>query len=204
MGGPNSGRYGGRPSIERTCSLKIRAQSFRGFSWGLHGGGTVNFESDYDGEWSVEIKTDTRNKGFPYIELSHEPRNGEDGTETYQVRLETTRPHYGGERWWFTCPYTGQRCGVLYLPIGGRRFASRRAYGMVYECQKMTRSDRLIRRAHNLNYALGGDGNELYEKPKGMWQRTYERKITEWERAEEKADTAWREWMGPRMLRLLG
>lgn len=199
-----SGRYGGRVSVEGTGSFTLRVKSIRDLERGILGKGTMTFRPEYDDDMAVEVTVDTRNRAFPFLEFSHEPRNGDDDAETYRIELETTQPNYGGERWWFRCPYTYQRCGVLYLPRGGRRFASRKAYRMVYECQKMTRSDRLIRRANNLNYALGGDGNELYEKPKGMWQRTYERKIAEWERAEEKADAAWREWMGPRMYQWLG
>ena len=107
------------------------------------------------------------------------------------MNLTTTTPPYGGTRWWFRCPYRQHRCGVLYLPLGGRRFASRRAYGLVYGCQKETRSDRLLRRARKLNYALGGEGAAMPERPKGMWQRTYERKLAAWEAAEERAEAAW-------------
>lgn len=40
----------------------------------------------------------------------------------YRVELQTTEPHLGGFRWWFTCPLAGphgcacgRRCGKLYL-----------------------------------------------------------------------------------------
>ena len=52
------------------------------------------------------------------------------------VRLVTTRPNYGGHRWWFACPLVRRRAAKLYLPPGGRLFGSREAYGLTYAfCQ---------------------------------------------------------------------
>ena len=52
------------------------------------------------------------------------------------VRLVTTRPNYGGRRWWFLCPLNGRRAVKLYLPTRGRLFGSREAYGLTYAfCQ---------------------------------------------------------------------
>ena len=51
----------------------------------------------------------------------------------YRVRLVTTRPTYGGRRWWFLCPLARKdggpprRAAKLYLPPGRRYFASREA-----------------------------------------------------------------------------
>ena len=48
----------------------------------------------------------------------------------------TTRPNYGGRRWWFLCPLVRRRAAKLYLPPGGRLFGSREAYGLTYAfCQ---------------------------------------------------------------------
>ena len=52
------------------------------------------------------------------------------------VRLVSTRPNYGGRRWWFLCPLVRRRVAKLYLPPGGRLFGSREAYGLTYAfCQ---------------------------------------------------------------------
>ena len=71
----------------------------------------------------------------------------------YKVRLVTTRPTYGGLRWWFLCPLQrpddgpAQRVGKLYLPPGGRYFGSRAAYGLTYtSCQESRKFDGLYRR----------------------------------------------------------
>jgi hypothetical protein len=71
----------------------------------------------------------------------------------YKVRLVTTRPTYGGLRWWFLCPLQrhdggpAPRAGKLYLPPGGRYFGSRVAYGLTYtSCQESRKFEGLYRR----------------------------------------------------------
>jgi hypothetical protein len=57
---------------------------------------------------------------------------------SYSVPLQTTFPHFGGVRWWFTCPLTveGQYCGrrvrKLYLPPGERFFGCRSCHRLSY------------------------------------------------------------------------
>jgi hypothetical protein len=64
------------------------------------------------------------------------------------MRLETTRPNFGGLRWWFLCPITGRRVGVLYLPgKGGTVFASRQASGLAYRSQRASPEDRAVERS---------------------------------------------------------
>src|SRR3954447_26904390 len=66
-----------------------------------------------------------------------------DEAVDYRVRLVTTRPTYGGLRWWFVCPLVRRdggpprRAAKLYLPPGGRYFGSRIGYGLTYaSCQE--------------------------------------------------------------------
>jgi hypothetical protein len=68
------------------------------------------------------------------------------------IRLETTRPHFGGARWWGRCPLAvgGRACGrrvrKLYLPPGGRYFGCRVCYGLTYpSCQDSHKGDRFCR-----------------------------------------------------------
>ena len=70
----------------------------------------------------------------------------------YKVRLVTTKPNYGGLRWWFICPIVRRdggpprRVAKLYLPPGGKYFGSREAYGLTYtSCQESGRFNRLFR-----------------------------------------------------------
>ena len=49
----------------------------------------------------------------------------------YRVRLTSTRPNFGGLRWWFVCPLVRRRVAKLYLPPGQIYFGSREAYGLI-------------------------------------------------------------------------
>ena len=56
----------------------------------------------------------------------------------YKVQLVTTKPNYGGHRWWFICPIVRRdggpprRVAKLHLPSGSKYFGSREAYGLTY------------------------------------------------------------------------
>ncbi|WP_156906190.1 hypothetical protein [Novosphingobium acidiphilum] len=91
------------------------------------------------------------------------------------IPLCYTVPRYGGKRWWIICPYLHCRVGNLYLPIGGDRFACRKAWGLGYQSQRIAPSERpleaLFRLQRKLNCPLGLA--HWPTRPKGMWQRTF-------------------------------
>ena len=49
-----------------------------------------------------------------------------------RIPLETTRPQFGGVRWWGRC-LCGRRVAKLYLAPGAVRFACRTCHGLTYE-----------------------------------------------------------------------
>ncbi len=68
------------------------------------------------------------------------------------VRLQSTRPHFGGSRHFFSCPRAtdgrqcGRRVGKLYRPPGRWRFACRHCLDLTYQSsQRSHRYDRLCR-----------------------------------------------------------
>jgi hypothetical protein len=69
----------------------------------------------------------------------------------YRVRLATTRPKFGGYRWWFVCPLivNGVECNrrvrKLYLPPpSARYFGCRHCHGLTYtSCQESHKYDAL-------------------------------------------------------------
>jgi hypothetical protein len=70
-------------------------------------------------------------------------RNGDKENLHYPIELQTTRPYFGGRRWWFTCPLAAngrpcrRRVGKLYLPPGGKYFGCRHCYDLTYQsCQE--------------------------------------------------------------------
>jgi hypothetical protein len=62
----------------------------------------------------------------------------QEESANYSVQLATTRPRFGGLRWWFICPLVvngracGRRVGKLYLPPGGRYFGCRHCHELTY------------------------------------------------------------------------
>jgi hypothetical protein len=205
MGGMGSGRYGGHPTAEATASITLNMAwlTKAGLGPGLLGKMTIHFGEE---KFAVELTMDTRGGGAGFIDLAHETRDTSDPQLIgYRIWLNWSRPHYGGRRYWFCCPRTGNRTTKLFLPLGGHRFLSRGAYRLGYACQRETQSDRLMRKARKLNRALGGDGSldgEAPSKPKGMHWRTYERRVAAWIAAEEQTDMAGLLSIAPLMRRL--
>jgi len=132
---------------------------------------------------SIGYSVNTVDMSCPYIQLIYTSNKTEN--IDYRVYLKTTRPHYGGVRWWFGCQ--GKECGrcvaVLY---GGKYFVCRHCYRLAYQTQNQAAFDRMCDRAFSIARQLGHDGNVIDgfygKKPKGMHQKTYNRKKEEMER----------------------
>lgn len=64
------------------------------------------------------------------------------------IVLTSTRPHFGGLRWWFVCPLVDKgvacerRVGKLYLPRGAYYFGCRACFDLTYESAQ-THDDRV-------------------------------------------------------------
>jgi hypothetical protein len=108
--------------------------------------------------------------GQRFIELSYTTCAGEPTLQ--RASLETTRPHYGGSRLWFSCPDCERRASRLYLPRMEARFACRRCHGLAYRCQRESDFDRTLRRARKVRARLGGSRDLLVPFPhKPKWMR---------------------------------
>lgn len=89
----------------------------------------------------------------PWLRLEYrfkKPRKGEEDGVSYRIDLQTTPCHFGGVRWWFTCPLSvsgracQRRCGKLYLPPGGTYYGCRECYDLTYtSSQEAHKFDRL-------------------------------------------------------------
>ncbi len=128
------------------------------------------------------------NDDRPYIRLWYEWR---EQPQDYKIYLTTTTPHYGGKRWWFICPYTGKRCAVLYSPAGQPMFASRKAFGLAYECQRENNWHRLMRRSQKIEdrYGVPSWGEGWFPKPKGMHLSTYNKRLAELDWYQQRMDS---------------
>ena len=78
------------------------------------------------------------------------------------IRITTTKPNFGGLRYWFMCPVVhsgiccGRRVGRLYLPPGGSVFGCRTCLDLTYESVRRhdKRIDELLRNPFALRSAL--------------------------------------------------
>src|ERR1700680_1432502 len=125
-------------------------------------------------------RVDARDMTRPVVQLTYtaSDRHSAPRHFDYPVLLETTRPHLGGLRWWFTCPRCGRRAQKLYHPPGGSRFGCRNCYSLSYRSRSYGPLDRSQERARTIQLRLGGSGSLIDPfpfKPKGMWWKTYER-----------------------------
>jgi hypothetical protein len=56
------------------------------------------------------------------------------------IQLVSTKPNYGGLRWWFLCPSCNRRVSRLHLPTQGcLRFLCRHCYDLSYESAQSSR-----------------------------------------------------------------
>lgn len=98
----------------------------------------------------------------------------------YDIRLTTTQPHFGGERWWFLCPVRGcgKRVSVLYM---ADILACRHCLDFTYSSQNEAPMFRLLHKAQAIHQKLGGSGvvDEPLIKPKGMHWKTFHRMTEE-------------------------
>jgi hypothetical protein len=190
MGGVGSGRYGGRPTVEASYCLNI--ETFVRSIPGTRATGRLVLRNDFtiDFEWNVGDPL------YSWIELRYSTEDYPDrrrhDVEQF-VYLCRTRPHLGGDRWWFVCPQENRRTRMLYLPLGARRFASRRAHRLGYASQRETIKGRAIRRVRKITAKLGVSSVEVFlrqvpSKPKRMRWSTYSKLLNKLAVAEQVAD----------------
>lgn len=192
MGGFNSGRYGGRPTISRTASMILDISLFKRAKLGAGTRADVILNFSDEGEpFPVRLTLDARVPSYSHVTFEHMSRGEDPSPMKYLVALTTTRPPYGGFRWWWICPRSNERVAKLYLPLGGHMFASREYYGLAYQVTRETPADRLERKARKINLALGGNGADEPEKPKGMRWATFNRKMDAWAAVANAADGFW-------------
>ncbi len=178
MGGPGSGRHwgSGKSTVEDGLTLDInnlvRDGNIRPGKWCW---GTLTWRRVPSGDeiGSIGYQANLIDLDDAWMRLQYQ-LNGE--SKDYRIVLESTRPNYGGRRWWFRCPVTGRRVAKLHSPPGGDIFASRRAFGLAYRSQSERASERALTRTQDIRIKLGGDPSlaaPFPDKPQGMWWRTY-------------------------------
>ena len=179
MGGTGSGlwiRQATKPLVESSLTLDlyklIRDGALRP---GQSTSGSLIWTHTRTGEMmaSIGFDADLTDTASGSLRLHY---NANGTPVDYRVSLTTTRPHFGGVRWWFACPVTGGRAFKLLLPSGSDQFASRQAFALAYRSQNETPRDRLLSKAQRIRRRLGGSGSlsdPFPDIPRGMHQQTY-------------------------------
>jgi hypothetical protein len=191
MGGYGSGRSGGRPTVESALSLNLPRLFKTGWlKPGAWTSGTLRWSILSTGEETASMGFEARlGEQEGYVRLHWTSTNwwsGEKRQCENRIALTTSSQPFGGRRWWFVCPCTGQLAARLHLPSGAYTFACRKAYWLAYRSQREAPRDRALSRAFALRRKLGDDGGigDYVAKPKGMHWRTFERAMERLDRAE--------------------
>ena len=181
MGGYGSGRSGGRPTADASLRIDIAWMLRMDYAKdGCRYGGSLNWTCRGRPSGSISYTAIMDEPGAERLELSYtREAQGEKEHVRQTVRLCHTSPKFGGKRWWMICPFRGIRVGKLYKPRGGDRFASRQAWRLGYQSQRIADYERPREALFRLQGKLGVPvGIQSYpRRPKGMWQRTYERHL---------------------------
>jgi hypothetical protein len=101
---------------------------------------------------SLDYEVNTTNPAFLWIRLSYTFTQTRE-TMNYLIRLTTTRPNFGGLRWWFICPINitnrvcNLRIGKIYLPPFSLYFGCRVCNDLTYRsCQESDKRVDWLRR----------------------------------------------------------
>jgi hypothetical protein len=175
MGGYGSGRSGGRPTVESSLTLDLqRLFKTRWLKAGARTSGLLQWTLVRTGEVtdSIGFKSDLGEQ-TGYVQLrwtSTNQRSGEKRQRENRITLTTSPQPFGGRRWFFICPRTGEKAQKLHLPSGADTFASRKAYRLGYRSQRESSRDRSLSRAFALRRKIGGEAGigDYIPKPKGM------------------------------------
>jgi hypothetical protein len=161
---------------------------------GQHVRSTLHWSRGDEPSGSISYEAIMSEPGDERLVLTYSRGSGADKESVRQeIRVVSTQPHYGGKRWWLVCPYRGGRCAKLFLPPGGDRFASRKAWRIAYKSQRAAWHDKPFERLNRLQRKLGcREGYEEWlRRPKGMWRRTFERHEARYWQINEQCDRIW-------------
>ena len=170
--------------------LRPREGATIGYRW--------TFEADGDA-YPVTVILDWTDAAFPHARIGHSIRTGDGAEVEYSIGLVRSPCRFGGWRWWWLCPASGARVFALFLPRGGRRFLSRRAYRLGYLTQRLSPLDRAHRAKAKIERRLWWHDDDTPCPAPGMRRRTFDRLVARWEEAQRRIDVAWE----PGAIRLL-
>ena len=194
MGGVGSGRTAGKKVKVATERLpfidihKLQKQEYLqpntegSFSWSI-------------GETKVCSIGYRMRKDRMEISYNHKQKDGQWVTAHQEIIFDETGCNYGGKRRWFLCGHCNKRVAILYYQNSG--FYCRHCHNLTYASQQENEEYRMIRKTRKIRERLGASDNlfePIWEKPKGMHQKTFDRlckkantaQTIQWKTIEEK------------------
>ena len=187
MGGPGSGGYHGFGKATVGQLLRLAAHQvatgvgtdrkcYTGWRWTWE-----TWQGEREASINFWVLPDVGHAGAVQLHYNY----GGESVEPYVVRFDTTRPYFGGLRYWWLCPACGRRCADIY---GGRLFLCRLCNNLTYGSAQ-TAGDTLERARRKLRAIfrkLGADwkvpcwGTDMPDKPPYMHWDTYDRLMAEY------------------------
>lgn len=181
MGGYGSGRWGSHSikcTVEDCLALNVdklvRDRLLRG---GLHSSGHLTWTVKSTGK---QVSTCGCGYEFDGVEATKAwlrliyTLSDTKEYVNYRLNLTTTKPRYGGIRWWMVCPLVkdarqcGRRVGRLFLPAGAKYFGCRHCYALTYtSCQESHIYDRAF--ADLARGFPGMTGEDIRKLLEGRW-----------------------------------
>ena len=143
MGGTDSGRWNDhekRRTVEESWTLDVAGLPLRGpLSYPLSG--TLEAIKIVGDRKVLQVRyVLVEEDDGPILTLTYAPERGSsERAFEERLRLLTTKANFGGDRWWFGCPFTvgrercNRRVAKLYLPPEGRKFGCRMCHDLTYE-----------------------------------------------------------------------
>jgi len=144
MGGYYSGRwhwYTRKTTVEECHKISI-ADFNKGFLNLRYEETGIVFESETDGaKYARVLARAVIDKLLEKQGIEPAPRPNQTGQ---QFRLTHTACNYGGWRYWLICPRCLRRCGKVYKPAYGGRYACRKCHDLSYtSAQEAHKYDRV-------------------------------------------------------------
>ena len=157
MGGPGSGiwiRYDAKTTTDGLLPLDVNRLARDGFlSVGITGVLQWNTGATRKPLGSVEFSVRPSKDNSRIFQIRYRWNKSESVCTS--IRLQPTRPHFGGVRWWLTCPLSvnGTPCNrrVAKLYLQGRYFGCRFCHDLTYQsCRESHAEQRMFERLTNI------------------------------------------------------
>ncbi len=145
------GRYyfSTKTEADNLKKIDISWLKHQGLLQGWHSS-TISWTNGFTGDKSsvgIEISVLSKER-YARIHYTQTGQNEEKRYFDYRIPITSTPCNYGGERYWFTCPwykngnYCGQRVRTLYK--AGDYFACRHCYNLTYSDRNANRRYRML------------------------------------------------------------